>query len=643
MFSQAKKYKIYTSEISSRKSKFLELRVKDAYSPKTQEAEIYGSKRLGRLINGTLVNPPRKDSKISKLEELFEKLLTGTGVVPAQIYDYVRSLEKLESQPLDEFLEQALIKIVQAKLDAEAQEEELVEVVSEETTTRRKNFLAIDMLKSICEEIGLIDILESSYDRKTALQILSTAMFLVMTESPIANINNFLLTHDLYSNVSEDTCARLFTKLVEDEEKCQDVSKKLYLLTGKDKVVGFDTTTVSTYSDNLEAEYGLNKDGDGLKTVKLQLTQSLTKNIPIQFELQRGHIPDVNCIDNFITRNQELGIKDYEFVGDRGFSSQKNIETFLESGIDFTCVVSASNSWVRKHLHAEYEDGKTLYQTLMIEKEFAEKNELVSLSTYAPARFTHKDALDKEHMLHFHFFVSPERFNKDVNDIIDRAQDLVDKVNNESIKFQELTASERRTIKKCFHHYVDEETGKDLFYYKKVDVDTLGLFCIVSTLPRSAEEALKVYGMRNQIEETFRTLKNNLDGRKPRTGVQERLHGKTSCQFFGLIITSTLRNVIKLIIDQCQANISNKTDFTITESKEYEKLLAWLKNQSLHNILEWYDSIDIIEYRKIDNNAARNATRPDTIKRDNLFLKMFEEKLKEYASTLDVESVRIKR
>ena len=78
--------------------------------------------------------------------------------------------------------------------------------------------------------------------------------------------------------------------------------------------IAFDSTTVSTYSDNqIEARYGYNKSGDGLKTVKLLTQYCLDTGQPIAYSRQPGNIPDVISVINAVEQLSVFGIGEAHF------------------------------------------------------------------------------------------------------------------------------------------------------------------------------------------------------------------------------------------------------------------------------------------------------------------------------------------
>lgn len=144
-----------------------------------------------------------------------------------------------------------------------------------------------------------------------------------------------------------------------------------------------------------------------------------------------------------------------------------------------------------------------------------------------------------------------------------------------------------------------------------------GYFVLVSNEIRDPFEALKAYRSRKKIEELFATYKDSFDGRKPRTWYPENLYGRQFAQFVGLgyhcFLTKRIQDVKKGL---AQKSTEKKTK---EELNLEEKLLAWLDQHSLIQILDWFRCVD---YVATTGNDSTSKWTTETTKRDQLFLKL---------------------
>ena len=77
----------------------------------------------------------------------------------------------------------------------------------------------------------------------------------------------------------------------------------------KRSVIAIDSTTTSTYSQQLDAaRYGFNKQDDSLPTIKTLTLYSLDAHQPLAFYHQPGNIPDIISIKNALRELSYLNI-----------------------------------------------------------------------------------------------------------------------------------------------------------------------------------------------------------------------------------------------------------------------------------------------------------------------------------------------
>ena len=144
-----------------------------------------------------------------------------------------------------------------------------------------------------------------------------------------------------------------------------------------------------------------------------------------------------------------------------------------------------------------------------------------------------------------------------------------------------------------------------------------GYFVLVSNEIKDPFDALKAYRSREKIEELFATYKDSFDGRKPRTWYPENLYGRQFAQFVGLGYHCFLA---KRILDVKKALSEKETEGKTKEELSLEaKLLAWLNQHSLIQILDWFRCVD---YVAATGNASASKWTTETTTRDQLLFKM---------------------
>ena len=214
-------------------------------------------------------------------------------------------------------------------------------------------------------DTGLTDILEwvgrasdidhdvrSSFSEGDAAKILSIARYWIGTGgNTLPRLESWQVMHDLpyREAITEDVYGELFKSIGCNEGGVQNYFSCRAARLDKSPVLAFDSTTISTYSENQsEARHGLNKDGDGLNTIKLLTLYSVKSREPLAFAKQPGNIPDVISIENALSQLKCLGLEKPLIVTDNGYYSQTNMMEFALHNVKFLTLVDPDVTWVRE-------------------------------------------------------------------------------------------------------------------------------------------------------------------------------------------------------------------------------------------------------------------------------------------------------
>jgi len=136
--------------------------------------------------------------------------------------------------------------------------------------------------------------------------------------------------------ITEDVYGDLFKSVGRNEDGVQRYFSFRADRLGKHPVLAFDSTTLSTYSENqLEARRGFNKDGDGLNTIKLLTLYSVKEREPLAFARQPGNVPDVISIENALTQLKCFSLEKPLIVTENGYYSQENMMKFASRNMKF--------------------------------------------------------------------------------------------------------------------------------------------------------------------------------------------------------------------------------------------------------------------------------------------------------------------
>jgi len=465
-------------------------------------------------------------------------------------------------------------------------------------------------------------------DLGTAQKILSIARFFLATDGhslPLLSTWQFSHTLPYEDGLSEAIYGELFARVGTEETLQQNFfAARCEAISGR-PVLAFDSTTQSTYSENqIEARYGYNKDGDGLKTIKLLTLYSIDTRQPVVFTKQPGNISDVTAITNALIQLSALGVGDAEIVTDNGYYSESNLAAFFLSGFDFVTLVKTSIKWVKAEIDTHVSDFSSMssvcpYDTMTHGITVSAMREFKKVRKYdnhmTGARKGDEETFTRRVYLHLYYNPSRKAENDAAfdNDLMELKR-LVEA--GEEGSFSEtaqrkvdrylLVRRRARTMKVTFNEKACAETKK---YH--------GYFALVSNCEKEAFGCLLIYRKREYVESCFRNLKHRTDGEKPRVWSADALRGRLFTQFVALCYYEYLSEEIrkmKLTLGVSNGDPLHDTKKTLDLEK---KLKHWLEESSIHTVLQWFDTVEGV---RVSSKLEKKRWTTEITQRDRLFL-----------------------
>jgi len=390
---------------------------------------------------------------------------------------------------------------------------------------------------------------------------------------------------------------------------------------GESPVLAFDSTTISTYSENQsDARRGFNKDGDGLNTIKLLTLYSVKAREPMAFSKQPGNIPDVISIENTLKQLKCLKLKKPLIVTDNGYYSQRNMMEFALRNVKFLTLVDPNIVWIRETVDELRAAIAGMSSTCPFDPSVCGATSLrMHLFTRIRQRSRNgKAAGEKETIsrrLYVHVYYSPD--NEAKKELAFRRDLLELKAQIEEGK-SEFTESAQKKIEK---YLICSKKGRGgrlkVGFNDKAIAEAkkyFGYFSLVSNQAMDTFTALENYRLREKVEELFAVQKGSLDGARPRTWYPDNLRGRQFAQFVSLGYHCFLTKKIK----QVQARLSRKDpEKTKSLLKLEKKLKNWIAQRSLTQILDWFDCI---ETTKVQTAMGDYRWSTESVARDKLFL-----------------------
>jgi hypothetical protein len=465
-------------------------------------------------------------------------------------------------------------------------------------------------------------------DLGTAQKLRSIARFCLATDGhSLPLLKAWQFCHPLPSEdgLSEAIYGELFARAGRDEALQQNFfAARCEGIRGR-PVLAFDSTTQSTYSGNqIEARYGYNKDGDGLKTIKLLTLYAIETRQPVAFTKQPGNISDVTAIANALTQLSAVGVSGAEVVTDNGYYSEDNLAEFLLSGFDFVTLVKTSLKWVKAEIDAHAPDFDSVssacpYDTMTHGMTVSAMREFKKVRKYGShktgARKGDEEAFSRR--VYLHLYYSPARKAEDdaafENDLMG-LKELVESGGEGGLTEAALQKVDRYLIvrrragatKVAFNEEACAEGKK---YH--------GYFALVSNREKEPFGCLLLYRKREYIEACFHNLKRHADGEKPRVWTSDALRGRLFTQFVALCYYEYLSEEIR----KMKLSLGVENGDPLHDTKRVldleKKLKHWLEESSIHTVLQWFDTVEGVS---VSSKLAKKRWTTEITQRDSLFL-----------------------
>jgi transposase len=499
----------------------------------------------------------------------------------------------------------------------------------EKMAASRDHVGMMEIIDHIGAESGIDGGIYGNTDLGTAQKIISIARYLLASNGQsLPGILTWQFNHPLpyEDGITEDIYHDLFARIGRDESLQQSFfAARCAGIKGR-PVLAYDSTTISTYSENqIEARYGYNKAGDGLKTIKLLTLYSIDTRQPVAFTKQPGNLPDVLTIGNALKQLSVLGLGNAEIITDNGYYSDHNLSALFLAHFDFVTLVKTNLKWVK----AEIDSHRGDFGSVSNACPFATGTHGITVTLMRDFEKVRKYAGrksgiqkgDKEtfrRRVYLHLYFNSARSAEDGacfdNDLIELRKALEDKCDVGS-----LTVSAREKAAKylnirrwgdkvnvAFNEAACRETKK---YH--------GHFALVSNCEKDPFECLCKYRKRETIESYFESMKRRADGTRVRVWDMDTLRGRMFVQFVALCYYEYLSNEIRNIKKPLGVKNGDPQHDAESNLSLERKLRSWLNNFPTYLVLQWFDTVEGV---KVSSKLLSKRWTTEITSRDRLFL-----------------------
>ncbi|MBF0202572.1 MAG: IS1634 family transposase [Desulfamplus sp.] len=318
---------------------------------------------------------------------------------------------------------------------------------------------------------------------------------------------------------------------------------------GKPSSLIFDTTSISTYGNLLQAEWGYNRDGDSLPQVNFTLVSGREQGLPLFYRLVPGSVPDVKLVQHTVMRLEDFGMKNFKCALDRGFYSAGNVRTLLEDKTGFVLGTPMScnqtRDLIKKHKAAmSSPKASIMFQgnvvrhakdKWVVDMGKGEKMEIAAHVYMDPKRRADAVASIERTVFELENKLSEEIADGRVSNIFEGKEWINQKAGLlKGCLSVEQDADGSIKVSRCVHT-IATITGKKGHFVVITDDDNC-----------SGEVVLADYRSRDSIEKLFDILKNETEQHRVRSGKEHVGAGRLFLAFISMILHREMENRLRL-------------------------------------------------------------------------------------------------
>ena len=486
---------------------------------------------IGKIVNGNiefnkngLTLYPSKADKQRVKDELNLTEEAEPAVVPASA-----DVQSQTTETADD---------VNSALPPGAEHEKASAAPKSLTECKRLFYGGTYLLDQIALQSGIKADLKTVFGSEDSSKILSLAYYLIVTEGR-AMYRFPSWSRDYWSPYNGTITSQRISEFLQN---ITEGPKNHYLKRQAERHSGanfcaYDTTSISTYSENLElAKWGNNKEGDELKQVNLAVLCDESTMMPVTYRTLAGNTADAKTLINLVKDIDFLAIRKLRVTGDRAFLSRKNINYLMRYRHEFIIGAKLDLGLVSHYLEQA-------------------RNVLPLRSTYNAELKTHMKRYvgewdyEEEHPRLGKTFKEKREINVFLYfDEQKRSEDMakfnskLDMYETELRQGQRVKAHESEYRK--YFTVTMKSNGIDVLPIDEAVLEAtknFGYFALVSDSVKNPEDALKIYRFRDVVEKNFNTLKDRLGMRRMGVSSDASFQGKLFVMFIALQILGYIK------------------------------------------------------------------------------------------------------
>lgn len=420
--------------------------------------------------------------------------------------------------------------------------------VTGEVSTPRKGFTPrmardyghIYLLCHMARRIGLPEVLKDAFP-EVSEELLFLSLYQVLEAKPLYLCKPWAeMTHlEEPLVLSSQRISRLLEEIGTREDLRDNFFHSWIERQGDIHAIIFDITSLSSYSRLIEyLEWGYNRDRDKLPQINLGLILGQPSQLPIAYRIYPGSISDVTTLSNILILLDDLGVRDFTFILDRGFYSAANIKDMAEEEIRFVLPLSFSTKIATQLISRHHRDLQSPLNGFYYKKR--------------PMFHVKREIAISDVSLYAHLFHDEKRKADEMEHLMRQVVEIEGRVEGKEFwkkeAVEEYMEQSFRGSSRLF-----ELTGEaPRFELKRKPksisrlMNRMGKTVLLTNDPvLGREDILNLYRRKDALEKMFDVIKNELESGRLRVSSKEAMEGRIFLTFLSLILYSEVSRVMK--------------------------------------------------------------------------------------------------
>jgi len=401
---------------------------------------------------------------------------------------------------------------------------------------------SIFVLQSIMEELNLDRYLEVLLSPPEVSMVRALAFNRIVRPTAMKNVDSWyegtsLALESPQINLTSQRVSELLGRLGESNIPDRFMSQ-LIEGTGTKNTLIYDITSLSSYSQLINLlEYGYNRDGESLPQINLSLILDKDKGIPVMYDIFPGSISDVSTLSGTLKKIKAHGIQNYVAVMDRGFFSLSNLRELMTNKISF---IMAARLQLTDLKHLLTEAQKDIDDVKYLHK--FNKDPI-----FAKPISYNIDSIEVRGYVYY----DPKLEQTEKQTLLSRLYDIreellkvrLNKNSNSYVVFKEKAQG----FGKFFDWHVIDNRFDVAIRQNAVAqrMNKMGKYIIFYSGDFDEMKCLSLYRERDEIEKSFKALKNEIDILPLNTHSEKTTRGFIFIAFLSLIIRTRLMNMMR--------------------------------------------------------------------------------------------------